>query len=45
MWAPDYPWGRSEEQARESVKRALRLYGRRAEAEASARALGRMGGR
>ena len=39
MWAPDYPWGLSEDQARESVKGALRLYGRRAEAEASARAL------
>ena len=39
MWAPDYPWGLSEDQARESVKGALRLYGRRADAEASARAL------
>jgi class 3 adenylate cyclase len=39
MWAPDYPWGLSDDQARESVKGALRLYGRRAEAEASARAL------
>jgi pimeloyl-ACP methyl ester carboxylesterase len=39
MWAPDYPWGRSEEQARDHVRRELRLYGRRAEAEASAREL------
>jgi pimeloyl-ACP methyl ester carboxylesterase len=39
MWAPDYPWGRSEDEAREHVKRELRLYGRRSEAEASARAL------
>jgi pimeloyl-ACP methyl ester carboxylesterase len=39
MWAPDYPWGLSEDQGRESVRGALRLYGRRAEAEASARAL------
>ena len=39
MWAPDYPWGRSDEEAREHVKRELRLYGRRSEAEASARAL------
>ena len=39
MWAPDYPWGLSEDQGRESVKGALRLYGRRADAEASARAL------
>jgi pimeloyl-ACP methyl ester carboxylesterase len=39
MWAPDYQWGLSEDQGRESVKGALRLYGRRAEAEASARAL------
>jgi pimeloyl-ACP methyl ester carboxylesterase len=39
MWAPDYPWGLSEDQARDSVKGALRLYGPRAEAEAQARAL------
>jgi pimeloyl-ACP methyl ester carboxylesterase len=39
MWAPDYPWGRTEEQARAHLQRELRLYGRRAEAEMYARAL------
>jgi len=27
MWAPDYPWGRTEDQYRADVDRALRLYG------------------
>ena len=34
MWAPDYPWGRSEEQYRADLEADLRLYGRRAEAAA-----------
>ena len=29
MWAPDYPWGRSEEQYRADLEADLRLYGRR----------------
>jgi pimeloyl-ACP methyl ester carboxylesterase len=37
MWAPDYPWGLSEEQHRDQLSRELRLYGRREDAEASAR--------
>ncbi len=34
MWAPDYPWGRSEEQYRADLEADLRLYGRREEAAA-----------
>ena len=37
LWAPDYPWGRTEEQYRDDVHRQLRLYGSRAEAEAFVR--------
>jgi class 3 adenylate cyclase len=37
VWAPDYPWGRTEEQYRDDVRRQLRLYGSRAEAEAFVR--------
>jgi class 3 adenylate cyclase len=37
MWAPDYPWGRTEEQYRADVDRELRLYGSRVEAEAFVR--------
>jgi pimeloyl-ACP methyl ester carboxylesterase len=33
MWAPDYPWGRTEEQYRRDVERELRVHGSRAEAE------------
>jgi class 3 adenylate cyclase len=40
MWAPDYPWGQTEEQYRRNVEAAdLRLYGTRAEAEADVRKL------
>ena len=38
MWAPDYPWGRSEDEYRQQVERELALYGPRAEAEAQVRA-------
>ena len=37
MWAPDYPWGRTEEQYRADVERELRLYGSRTEAESFVR--------
>jgi pimeloyl-ACP methyl ester carboxylesterase len=39
MWAPDYAWGRSEEQYRRDVERGLSLYGQRAEAEEAVRSL------
>jgi pimeloyl-ACP methyl ester carboxylesterase len=39
LWAPDYPWGLSEEQYARQVERELRLYGRRADAEAQVREL------
>src|SRR5262249_38017729 len=32
MWAPDYPWGRTEDGYREALERDLRLFGTRAEA-------------
>jgi pimeloyl-ACP methyl ester carboxylesterase len=39
LWAPDYPWGLSEEQYARQVERELRLYGCRADAEAQVREL------
>jgi len=33
IWAPDYPWGRTEEQYRVDAERELRIYGTRADAE------------
>jgi pimeloyl-ACP methyl ester carboxylesterase len=39
LWAPDYPWGLSEEQYARQVERELRLYGRRADAESQVREL------
>jgi pimeloyl-ACP methyl ester carboxylesterase len=32
MWAPDYPWGRSEEEYRREMERDLRLFGPRDQA-------------
>jgi pimeloyl-ACP methyl ester carboxylesterase len=32
MWAPDYPWGRTEEEYREEIERDLRLYASRDQA-------------
>ncbi|HEX9416931.1 MAG TPA: alpha/beta hydrolase [Gaiellaceae bacterium] len=32
LWAPDYPWGRSEEEYRREMERDLRLFGSREEA-------------
>jgi pimeloyl-ACP methyl ester carboxylesterase len=40
MWAPDFPWGRSEQAYQGEVERALKIYGSRAEARAAARAYG-----
>jgi pimeloyl-ACP methyl ester carboxylesterase len=40
MWAPDYPWGSTEEQFRRQVERDLRMFGPREEAEKSVSELG-----
>jgi pimeloyl-ACP methyl ester carboxylesterase len=40
MWAPDYPWGRSEEAYRLETEQALRVYSTREEARAVVRRLG-----
>jgi class 3 adenylate cyclase len=41
MWAPDYPWGRTEEEYEREVERDLRGFGPRDEARAAVRELGR----
>jgi len=41
MWAPDYPWGRTEEQYRIEMERQLAIFGPRAKAEEAVRVLGR----
>jgi pimeloyl-ACP methyl ester carboxylesterase len=40
MWAPDYPWGRTEEEYEREVERDLRVFGPRDQARESVRALG-----
>jgi pimeloyl-ACP methyl ester carboxylesterase/class 3 adenylate cyclase len=40
MWAPDYPWGRTEEEYEREVERDLLVFGPREQARASVRALG-----
>jgi class 3 adenylate cyclase/predicted esterase len=40
MWAPDYPWGRTEEEYQREVERDLRLFGPRDRAVEAMRALG-----
>jgi len=40
MWAPDFPWGRTEEAYRREVDQALQVFKSRAEARAAVRALG-----
>ncbi len=40
MWAPDYPWGRSEDEYERDVNRALQAFGPRDQARESVRALG-----
>ena len=37
MWAPDYPWGRRDEEYRAGVEEDLRIFGPRADAERIAR--------
>jgi pimeloyl-ACP methyl ester carboxylesterase/class 3 adenylate cyclase len=39
LWAPDYPWGRTEEQYTRDVERDLRLFGPRAQAREAVRPL------
>ncbi|MGH3033212.1 MAG: adenylate/guanylate cyclase domain-containing protein [Gaiellaceae bacterium] len=41
MWAPDYPWGRTEEEYEREVERDLRIFGPRAQATEAAREFGR----
>jgi class 3 adenylate cyclase len=40
MWAPDYPWGRTEEEYEREVQRDLRAFGPREQALQAVRALG-----
>ncbi len=40
MWAPDYPWGRTEEEYEREVTEALEVFGPRERAMASVRKLG-----
>ena len=41
MWAPDYPWGRTEADYEREVERDLRVFGPRDQATQAVRALGR----
>lgn len=41
MWAPDYPWGRTEEEYEREVAAALEIFGPRERALAAVRSLGR----
>jgi class 3 adenylate cyclase len=41
MWAPDYPWGQTEEEYEREVERALRVFGDRRGALEAVHALGR----
>jgi class 3 adenylate cyclase len=41
MWAPDYPWGRTEEEYQREVERDLRVFGPRAQGREAVHALGR----
>ncbi len=41
LWAPDYPWGRTEDEYEREIERELRLYGPRKQALEAAGALGR----
>src|SRR4029079_10235109 len=40
LWAPDYPWGRTEEDYQREVERDLRVFGPREQALEAIRALG-----
>ena len=41
MWAPDYPWGRTEDQYERDVEAALKIFGPHEQALTAVRALGR----
>ncbi len=41
LWAPDYPWGRTEDDYEREIERELRVYGPREHALEAVRALGR----
>jgi pimeloyl-ACP methyl ester carboxylesterase len=43
LWAPDFPWGRSEDAYQREVQQALRVYASRAEAGEAVRSLGMHG--
>jgi class 3 adenylate cyclase len=43
MWAPDFPWGRSEDAYQREVDQALRVYASRDEAREAVRTLGMQG--
>jgi len=40
MWAPDYPWGRTEEEYEQEFERELRIFGPRDQAREAVRTLG-----
>ena len=40
MWAPDYPWGRTEEEYEREVERDLRIFGPGQQAREAVRVLG-----
>ncbi len=44
LWAPDFPWGRSEEAYQREIEQALQVYGSRDHARAAVRALGMYAG-
>jgi pimeloyl-ACP methyl ester carboxylesterase len=41
LWAPDYPWGRTEDEYEREIERELRIHGPREQALATVRSLGR----
>jgi pimeloyl-ACP methyl ester carboxylesterase len=41
LWAPDYPWGRTEDEYEREIEHELRVYGPREDALATVRSLGR----
>ena len=41
LWAPDYPWGRTEDEYEREIERELRVFGPREQALATVRSLGR----
>jgi pimeloyl-ACP methyl ester carboxylesterase len=44
MWAPDYPWGLTEQEYERELERDLRIFGSREQASDAIRALGRFEG-